>query len=122
MSSAGNLTNAILPYFKWISENAQSFVERSTFSVAQSTKLWFFDTLCALATGERFELIDVADPLKERLSDAVYQTGHCCAILGRISQAHSSHRVTGVMVVYVTTVTVVVSAGRRWGAVWQLHF
>jgi len=48
-------------------------VERRTFSVAQSTKLRFFHTLCALATGKRLELIDVADPLKERLRDAVYQ-------------------------------------------------
>jgi len=66
MASAGKLTNAILSCFKWISENAQSFVERKTFSVAQSTKLRFFDTLCGLATGE-LELIDVADLLKEGL-------------------------------------------------------
>jgi len=47
-------------------------VER-TFSVDKCTKLRFFDTLFALATGERLELIDVADILKERLRDAVYQ-------------------------------------------------
>jgi len=73
MSSAGKLTNAILSCFKWMSENATSFVERRTFSVDESTKLRFFDTLCALATDERLELIEVSDHLKERLRDAAYQ-------------------------------------------------
>ena len=43
-----------------------------TFPVAQSTKQRFFDMVCALATGERLEVIEVAD-LKERLRDAAYQ-------------------------------------------------
>jgi len=44
-----------------------------TFFVDENTKLRFFDTLCALATGERLELIEVADFLKEKLRDAAYQ-------------------------------------------------
>jgi len=33
----------------------------------------FFDMVCALATGERLEVIEVADLLKERLRDAAYE-------------------------------------------------
>jgi len=57
-----------------MSENAKSFVERRTFSVHESTKLRFFDTLYALATSEHHQLTtDVADLLKETLRDAAYQ-------------------------------------------------
>ena len=138
MSSAGKLTNAILSCFKWMSENVTSFVESRTFSVDESTKLRFFDTLCSLATDERLELIEVADHLRESLRDAAYQAddrkmlgyliligvrqydakrkSHCrrlLKLLGRISQALSIHQVRGVVTVFVNTVTVVVSAGRR---------
>ena len=44
-----------------------------TVSVAQSTKQQFFDMVCALATGERLKVIEVADLLKERLRDAAYE-------------------------------------------------
>ena len=81
MSSAGKLTNASLSCLKWISENVQSFVER-TFFLAKTTQLWFFDTLCALATGQRFEVIGVADLLKQRLRDAAYQADDTKMLIG----------------------------------------
>ena len=82
MISARKLTNASLSCLKWISENVQSFVEKRMFFLAKTTQLWFFDTLCALATGQRFELIGVADLLKQRLRDAAYQANDTKMLIG----------------------------------------
>ena len=74
ISSAGKLTNAILSCFNWMTENAKTFVEKRTFSVDERTKLRFFDALRTLATStdERLELIQLADNIKQKLTDEFY--------------------------------------------------
>jgi len=60
-----------------MTENAKTFVEKRTFSVDKKTKLLFFDALCALArsTEERLVLIEMADRLKHKLRDQLYDDG-----------------------------------------------